>query len=125
MAKKMYESPQSTPSNHTTAIKGGKAPTADNVIQSANARSEMRHDTSGDDVADVRVLPNSGGSMLDKDGIRDEGYIVKKNLPVGVAAMYNSLPPGSNIEDQEISDIRKQPMKFYKSGLSYEGDGGF
>jgi hypothetical protein len=122
---KQYESPQSTPANHTTMVKGGKAPSASAVVESANARSEKRHDTSGDQVADVRVLPDSGGSTLDKDGIHDEGYLVKKNLPIGVSAFYNSLPPGSNIEDQEISDIRKQPMRFYRSGLSYEGDGGF
>ena len=29
-----------------------------------------------------------------------------------LAAMYNSLPPGSDIEDQEVVDIRKMGMSF-------------
>ena len=119
---KMYESPQETKSNHTTQRSGGAAPSKEDVVKSANARSMKRHDTSGDQVADVNVLPESGGESLDKSGIKDNGYIVKKNLPFGVDAFYNSLPPGMNIVDQEISDIREMKMKTV-TGLGYPGDG--
>jgi hypothetical protein len=119
---KMYESPQETKSNHTTEQLGGSAPGMDAVIKSANARSEKRHDTSGDQVADVNVLPSSGGGSLDKAGIKNNGYLVKKGLPFGVTAFYNSLPPGMNIVDQELSDIREMEMKTVV-GLSYPGDG--
>jgi hypothetical protein len=41
----------------------------------------------------------------------------------GVNAMYNSLPPGMDIEDQEVADIRKEEMVTYSGGVSYPGDG--
>lgn len=119
---KMYESPQETKSNHTTERYGGSAPSKEDVVKSANARAGKRHDTSGDMVADVNVLPASGGESLDKSGIKDDGYLVKKNLPFGVNAFYNSLPPGMNIVDQEVSDIREMSMKTI-TGLGYPGDG--
>jgi hypothetical protein len=71
------------------------------------------------------VLPSSGGKSLDKDGIQNTGYLDKKGTPSGEAAAFNMLPPGMNIEDQKVADIRSQPMKMYESGLSYPGDGGF
>lgn len=125
MAKKMYESAQAAPDGLTTPMMGGAKPGANDVIRSANARGSKRHDTSGDQYADQGVLPNSGGATLDKDGIHDEGYLVKKGLEFGVNAFYNSLPPGSQIEDQENADIRKQELKTFKGGLSFPGDGGF
>jgi len=33
---------------------------------------------------------------------------VKKGTPDGNSALFNTLPPGSDIEDAEIADIRKQ-----------------
>lgn len=119
---KMYESPQETKPNHTTQRYGGSGPSKEDIVKSANARSMKRHDTSGDQVADVNVLPDSGGQSLEKSGVKDNGYIVKKNLPFGVDAFYNSLPPGMNIADQEISDIRDMKMKTI-TGLGYPGDG--
>lgn len=74
---------------------------------------------------DVGTLPSSGGASLDKDGIKDNGYLTKKGTPSGESAMFNRLPPGTNIEDQAVADIREEPIKFYSSGLSYPGDGGF
>lgn len=71
------------------------------------------------------VLPSSGGASLDKDGIKDSGYLTKKGMTSGEMAKFNYLPPGMNIEDQANADIRAEPMKEWKGGLSYEGDGGF
>jgi len=71
------------------------------------------------------VLPKSGGATVEKDGINDSGYLTKKGTPSGEGAMFNYLPPGMNIEDQECADINAQPLREWKGGLSYESDGGF
>lgn len=71
---------------------------------------------------DVKVLPNSGGESVEKTGIHNEGYLTKKGTPSGNQAYFNCLPPGMNIEDQEVSDIREESMKTWKGGLSYPGD---
>ena len=98
-------------------------PTEKDIIKSANARGGKRHEMKGDRYADVNVLPKSGGESLDKSGINDDGYLVKKGLEYGNAAMYNSLPPGMDIEDQENIDSRKMELKNYSGGMSYPGDG--
>jgi hypothetical protein len=72
---------------------------------------------------DIGVLPKSGGESVEKTGIMDTGYMDKKGTPSGLTAMFNMLPPGSNIEDQKIADIREEPMKMYAGGMSYPGDG--
>jgi len=74
---------------------------------------------------DVGTLPRSGGASLDKDGIDDEGYLEKKGTPSGNMAEFNHLPPGTDIEDQEVAHIEPQKMLTYAGGLSYPGDGGF
>jgi len=74
---------------------------------------------------DVGTLPSSGGASLDKDGIKDSGYLTKKGTPSGEGAKFNMLPPGTNIDDQKVADIREQPMKNWSGGQSYPGDGGF
>lgn len=120
---KQYESPQITPMNLATPVYGGKNPSKDQIIKSANARGGRRHDMKGQDVADVGVLPNSnmmkGNEMV---GVRNEDYIVKKELDFGPDVFYNSLPPGMDIEDQEVCDIRMMPMKVVTS-MGYPGDG--
>jgi hypothetical protein len=73
-------------------------------------------------MADVGVLPGSGGPSLDKAGIKNEGYLTKKGTPSGKSAMFNALPPGSNIDDQALADIRELPYKEVVS-KSYPGDG--
>jgi hypothetical protein len=40
-----------------------------------------------------------------------------------VNVFFNSLPPGSDITDQEMADIREEPIKMYTGGLGYSGDG--
>ena len=72
---------------------------------------------------DVGTLPSSGGEVLDKAGIKDSGYLDKKGTPSGLTAMFNMLPPGTNIEDQKVADIRPESMIEYKGGISYPGDG--
>lgn len=119
-----FESPQENVKTHVTPTYGGQAPNEQDVIKSANARSKRRHEVGGDHVADVNVLPNSG-KMAGNEmvGIKDNGYIVKKGTPYGVDVNFNSLPPGMDITDQEMADIRKQEMSTYSGGLGYPGDG--
>lgn len=49
-------------------------------------------------------------------------YLVKKGTPYGEAAKFNMMPPGMDISDQEICDIREMPLKKVISE-SYPGDG--
>lgn len=118
-----FESPQETTLTHTTPTKGGNMPGKDDVIESANARGARRHETGKDMVADQNVLKETAMQSLDKSGIKDNGYIVKKGTPFGVSAFFNSLPPGMDIIDQEVADIRKQEMLTYSGGISFPGDG--
>jgi hypothetical protein len=119
---KMYESPQVSSDEMATKKMGGNAPSKDDVVKSANARGGKRHEVRGSAYADMNVLPSSGGETLDKAGIHNEGYLVKKGTPWGVNAMFNSLPPGMDIEDQELTDQRKMELKTV-TALGYPGDG--
>jgi hypothetical protein len=123
-SKKQWETDQITDDQMATELFGGMAPTHVDVIKSANARGQKRHEMKRQGLADLEVLPDSaellGNEMV---GIRDSGYLAKKNLEFGVNAMYNSLPPGMDIEDQENSDIRMEELVIYDRGLSYPGDG--
>ena len=118
-----FESNQETTMTHVTPVKGGNMPSNEDVVESANARSMHRHETGKDMVADQNVLKETGMTTLEKSGIKDNGYIVKKGTPFGVNAFFNSLPPGADIIDQEVADIRKQEMHTYSGGISYPGDG--
>lgn len=121
---KQYESPQVTPDQMATTAYGGEAPTHVDVIKSANARGQKRHEMKRQSLADVDVLPDSAEMVgNEKVGIQDRDYLVKKNTPFGVNALFNSLPPGMDIEDQEVSDIRQEDMVVYAGGLGYPGDG--
>ena len=119
-----YETPQIAPDQMGTQMYGGMAPSKEDVVRSANARGSKRHEMKGEDVADVNVLPDSammaGNEMV---GIKDSGYLVKKGLEFGVNAFYNSLPPGMDIEDQELTDQREMQMVVYEGGVSFPGDG--
>lgn len=122
-AGKMTESPQAVNKQMGTPVFGGKNPSKEAVIKSANARGGDRHEVKNANVADVGNLPDSshmaGNEMV---GVKNDGYLVKKGLNFGVNAMYNSLPPGMDIEDQENCDIRKMEMKTV-TGLGFPGDG--
>ncbi len=122
--RKMYETPQITTDQLSTEMYGGDAPTHTDIIKSANARAQKRHEMKGQHVADVGVLPDSAEmSHNELVGVRNSGYLAKKGLEFGVNAFYNSLPPGMDIEDQENSDIRKMEMLAYEGGIGYPGDG--
>jgi hypothetical protein len=119
-----WESPQITPQQTATKVKGGAMPSNMDIVDSANARGTKRHDMKGQQLADVGVLPDSDRIVGDERvGIHNHDYLVKKNLEFGPEIHYNSLPPGMDIEDQENCDIRKMEMKAYKGGLGYSGDG--
>jgi hypothetical protein len=121
---KQWETPQITTKQTATERFGGMAPSHVDVIKSANARAQMRHEVKSTHLADTEVLPDSaeleGNEMV---GILDRGYLSKKNIEYGVNAMFNSLPPGMDIEDQENCDIRQEQMVVFDRGLSYPGDG--
>jgi hypothetical protein len=108
-----------------TDIHGGMTPSHLDVIESANARSEKRHMTRGTEYPDEKTLPSSGGETLDKDGVQDSGYLDKKGTPHGVTAFFNSLPPGTDIDSQELAHIEPMPMRVYGGGTSFPTDGGF
>ena len=48
---------------------------------------------------------------MEKTGFIKSGYIVKKGTPSGADAKFNKMPPGYNISEQEVADIREMPMK--------------
>jgi len=49
-------------------------------------------------------------------------YIDKKGTPSGDGAHFNAMPPGMDIADQAVADIRPLPLKTLTSE-SYPGDG--
>jgi len=118
------ESPQAAKDGISTTVFGGDAPDHRDVVKSVNARAQKRHEMKGDMVSDYNVLPDSA-KMVNNEmvGVKDNGYLVKKGLQFGVNAFYNSLPPGTDIEDQENSDIRKMEFHEYKGGIGFPGDG--
>jgi len=122
--KGKYESPQAAPEGLATKGYGGAAPDGNDVQKSANARSEKRHAvySPSDNEADS-LVGKSGGEVLDKAGVNNQDYITKKGVAFGVDAMFNSLPPGMDILDQENIDAREMALKKYNGGLGYPGDG--
>lgn len=116
MARKNV-APQAARDGMSTTMSGS-------VEHTANARSEKRHamKSPSNNEADS-LFPGAGsGEVLDKAGVMNSNYIVKKGTPYGVSAMFNTLPPGMDIEDQENADIREEPYK-QLTNKSYPGDG--
>lgn len=121
---KQWETPQIESKQLATEVVGGEAPSREDIIRSANARAQKRHEMKRQQLADMEVLPDSSELAGDERvGVRNWGYLAKKNLEFGVNAFYNSLPPGMDIEDQEVCDIREMKMVVYDTGLGYPGDG--
>jgi hypothetical protein len=122
--RKMYETPQVDDKAFSTKMYGDMAPNMEDVIKSVNARGQSRHELKNSDVADIDNLPDSARLVRNEMvGVKQNGYLVKKNLEFGVNAFYNTLPPGMDIEDQEINDIREMRMVSYEGGLGFPGDG--
>lgn len=67
------------------------------------------------------------GNVLEKAGFQTSGYINKKGTPYAMGAeigyIFNRMPPGQEIEDQDTKDIRAQPYKELVSASGYPGDG--
>lgn len=118
-----YESPQVTYTRLATKVYGGKAPSKDDVVKSANAKGGKRHELKGQEYADESVLKKTAQTSVDDAGINNTGYLVKKGTPYGVNAFFNTLPPGMDIEDQELADIRKMELKDIVDHTGYSGDG--
>lgn len=122
--KNQYETPQITPDQMSTELYGGEAPDKKDIIKSANARAQKRHEMKRQNLADEEVLPNSAEIQRNEMvGIKNSGYLVKKGLEFGVNAFYNTLPPGMDIEDQENCDIREMQLVVFERGLGFPGDG--
>ncbi len=123
-SSKQWETRQMEPDQLATPMKGGMSPSKHDVVESANARAQKRHEMKRQPLADMEVLPDSTELVGDERvGIRDWGYLAKKNTPYGVTAFFNSLPPGMDIEDQEVCDIREMTLRTYEGGMGYPGDG--
>lgn len=55
-------------------------------------------------------------------GFQTSGYIVNKGTPNGEMAKFNVMPPGYDISNQPMADIRDMPMVKLVD-VSYPGDG--
>lgn len=55
-------------------------------------------------------------------GFQTSGYIDKKGTPSGEMAKFNVMPPGYDISNQPMADIRDMPMVKLVD-TSYPGDG--
>lgn len=72
-------------------------------------------------------VPDMGNTINDigeKSGFIGDtsDYIDKKGTPYGEAAKFNFLPPGMDIGNQKMVDIREMALKEVTS-ISYPGDG--
>jgi len=67
------------------------------------------------------------GEVLDDAGFQTDGYQIKKGTPFVMGAqighIFNRMPPGMFIDNQETADIRAQPYKEIVSADGYPGDG--
>lgn len=66
-------------------------------------------------------MASRGEDTHDYVGFQVSGYINKKGTPQG-DMMLNALPPGMDIGNQDICDIRSMPLKTL-TNTSYPGDG--
>jgi hypothetical protein len=72
---------------------------------------------------DIGNLPNSAHMAGDEMvGVKTAGYLDKKGTPNGNSVEFNVLPPGLDIENQKVADIRDLPMKTV-TRLGFPGDG--
>lgn len=70
-------------------------------------------------------ISNLGGTHNDigeQSGFQTTGYIDKRDTPYGEAAKFNFLPPGMEIENQEMASINAMPMRKLTEE-SYPSDG--
>lgn len=72
-------------------------------------------------IVDMQSLKQDIGEA---SGFQTSGYLDKKGTPYGEAAKFNMMPPGMELANQEVADIRMMPFKKITDS-GYEGDGGF
>lgn len=58
----------------------------------------------------------------EKSGFQTSGYIDKKGTPYGDGVSFNKMPPGMDISEQDVADIRSMQLKTL-TDTSYPGDG--
>lgn len=72
----------------------------------------------------IKGMDSLMNDIGEKSGFQTEGYIFKKGTPQGESAMFNKMPPGMDITNQDVTDQRNMPMKKL-TDLDYPGDGAF
>ena len=89
----------------------------------------------GHDTKFAKPFEDVDSGVMNMDGTHDDigeksgfqantsSYIVKKGTVYGEAAKLNIMPPGMDINDQTLRDIRDMPLKVYSGGESFPGDG--
>jgi hypothetical protein len=70
----------------------------------------------------IKGMDSLKSESLDRPGFETSGYITKKGTPSGESAMFNKMPPGMDITNQEVTDQRNLKLKKITS-MGYEGDG--
>ena len=81
----------------------------------------------GNDSGSQGMRNETIGKSLDDAGLQTDGYQTKKGTPFQMGAeighVFNRLPPGMFIDNQEIKDIREMPYKEIVAASGYPGDG--
>ena len=84
---------------------------------------------------DEGLFPPSGGEALDKAGVQDRGYLDKKGADPRWSAdssgvhgpILNRLPPGTDIQDQHLSQAETSAKRLSKvkqvDEIGYPSDG--
>lgn len=72
--------------------------------------------------APVKGVGGASTNLGDVSGFVTSGYIDKKSTPFGENAKFNYPPPGMEITNQKMADIRDMPFKKV-TDESYPGDG--
>lgn len=99
------------------AMKGGSS-----EGQLKTAAKEKFAEPSTDFSDHIGEFSGQKNDIGEKSGFQTTGYLTKKGTPYGEAAKLNKMPPGMDISDQEVADIRTLPMKEIVD-TSYPGDG--
>lgn len=73
-------------------------------------------------VPGIKGMDSASGSNNEMAGFKTTGYINKKGTPYGESAMFNKMPPGMDISNQDVTDQNDMPMKKL-TDTSYPGDG--
>jgi hypothetical protein len=76
----------------------------------------------GSPSTNIKGMSSGRGSDSERLGFDTGGYIVKKGTPQGEGAMFNRMPPGMDIDNQDVTDINNMPFKCLVD-TSYPGDG--